>query len=74
MVAFCFCPQMVAISEAKLRYARHRGAFSQEALSSFLGDVWSGRQKTIAFNTLPKFKDAEPWDGGDYVYPDEDEE
>jgi len=67
-------PTLIAISASKLRYAAHRGAFSLEPISAFLGDVWAGRQRTIELKALPTLVPVAPWDGKDYVPPVEEEE
>jgi len=67
-------PTLIAISASKLRYAAHRGAFSLEPISAFLGDVWAGRQRTIELKALPTLVPVAPWDGKDYAPPVEEED
>eukprot|EP00667_Euglena_gracilis_P009911 EG_transcript_10069 len=67
-------PTMVAISSSKLRYAVHRGAFAVDALAGFLNSIASGRQRTAELKALPSLTTVEPWDGGDFVPPPEEEE
>ena len=58
-------PAVVAISPKKSKISILKGAFSEEHLGSFLGDLMSGRVALDDLKTKLAFKKADKWDGKD---------
>lgn len=54
-------PAVVAISPKKLRFARHVGSFTQDAVADFLSGVLGGQKKILPFSKMPQISpDAKP--------------
>lgn len=70
-----FYPSIVALNLKKERYSPMVGAFGVEAIGTFLGDLLSGKQKTIPLkaDTL-KVQSTPKWDGKDAAPQAEEKE
>jgi protein disulfide-isomerase A6 len=58
-------PSVLAVHLDRQRYVVQRGAFSAEAIATFLGDVLIGKEATSRFDAFPKMKKVPEWDGKD---------
>jgi len=66
-------PAVAVINAKKLRFAKHVGAFSEDAISDFMKDVLSGKAKTVKIgDTVPAVETSAAWDGKDGEMPKED--
>ncbi|KAF1332073.1 Protein disulfide-isomerase domain, partial [Globisporangium splendens] len=70
-------PSVVAINLDRKRFVVQRGAFSSDAIASFLQGVLQGKETTTGFDEFPKLATVEPWNGEDAkveVIEDEDDD
>jgi protein disulfide-isomerase A6 len=70
-------PSVVAINLDRKRFVVQRGAFSSNAIASFLQGVLQGKEATTGFDEFPKLATVEPWNGEDAkveVIEDEDDD
>eukprot|EP01061_Rhynchopus_euleeides_P028684 TRINITY_DN467_c0_g1_i11.p1 TRINITY_DN467_c0_g1~~TRINITY_DN467_c0_g1_i11.p1 ORF type:complete len:413 (+),score=195.41 TRINITY_DN467_c0_g1_i11:60-1298(+) len=64
-------PTVVAINLQKQRFAVHKGSFSLQSIEKTLrGRAATSPIKNV--NVFDKFEATEPWDGKDYVEPEEE--
>jgi protein disulfide-isomerase A6 len=67
-------PTFIAFNPKNLRYAVHRGTFSEDALLDSLKKILNGKTGLTQLSALPSLSSGvELWDGKDYVAPEEDE-
>ena len=66
-------PGLLVINKDRSRYVIHRGAFTVQALSKTIRSLQTGRLAAETYKTFPKIEKNDPWDGKDYVYPEEDD-
>jgi len=66
-------PTMTVVNHARTRFAHHIGAFKPEAMAKTLRSILTGRITPSDYKTFPKMVTTEPWDGKDYVYPEEED-
>lgn len=66
-------PALVAVNIRKKAYSVMKGSFSKEGISDFLKELSYGQGSSAPMkdSKLPKILDGKPWDGKDYVLPDE---
>ncbi|DBA00750.1 TPA: hypothetical protein N0F65_001221 [Lagenidium giganteum] len=58
-------PSLLAINLDRQRYVVQRGAFTSDAIASFLETVLHGQEATLGFDEFPKMVTVDPWDGED---------
>ncbi|OQS01926.1 disulfide-isomerase [Thraustotheca clavata] len=58
-------PSVLAINLDKQRYSVMRAAFDSSSIASFLDGIFSGRQPTFPYDSLPKLQKTTGWDGQD---------
>lgn len=56
-------PAVVAISPNKSKIAIMKGAFAEDKVDDFLGDLISGRVGLDDLKKKPAFKKVDKWDG-----------
>jgi len=66
-------PAVAVINAKKLRFGKHVGAFTEEAIGDFMKDVLSGKVKTVKVgDAVPAVETSSAWDGKDGELPKED--
>jgi protein disulfide-isomerase A6 len=67
-------PALVAVNPKKSIYAKMRGSFSKDELSGFVGRLLKSRESVSPFEAPEALEAYEPWDGGEEVVAEEEEE
>jgi len=67
-------PALIAINPKKAKFAKMKGSFSKEELSGFIGRLLKAREGTAPFDAPTALSAYEPWDGGEEVVAEEEEE
>eukprot|EP00128_Syssomonas_multiformis_P011731 Colp12_sorted_trinity150504_noHs@29888 len=66
-------PAMAAVSAKKDKFVVLKGAFTEAAISDFIGRLLKGKEATTPLGQLPALAATEAWDGKDGVLPTEDD-
>jgi len=67
-------PAVAAVNPKKMRFAKHIGALTEDAVGDFIKGVVAGNVRTqkMAGDALPKVESTEAWDGKDGQAPHDD--
>lgn len=65
-------PAMVLVNRKKSRFVPFFSSFSEEGIVTFIGNVFSGVERTMKMPSIPALDTVEAWDGKDGEMPKEE--